>query len=172
MRLFKQNACCACSSWSRLQCEYCSSEQGRSRRVQCVHSFYTRTRYEIITFCHFIVKHLDLTEPNIPPKNVTITRPSPTVMVVSWIPLSYSEARGFISHYTVAYSPLTSGQALDTMTQTVPGMDTNTTRIEGLDANTDYIVQVSATNGAGTSHLSAPLHVVTDTTGMASICVV
>ena len=79
-------------------------------------------------------------------------------MVVSWIPLNYSEARGFISHYTVAYSSLTSGrqrQALASMTQTVPGMDANTTRIEGLDANTDYIVQVSATNGAGTSQLSA-----------------
>ena len=24
-------------SWSSLQCEYCSSEQGRSRRVQCVY---------------------------------------------------------------------------------------------------------------------------------------
>jgi len=79
-------------------------------------------------------------------------------MVVSWIPLTYSEARGFISHYTVAYTPQTSGrkrQAFDTMTQTVPGMDANTTRIEGLDANTDYIVQVSATNGAGTSELSS-----------------
>ena len=40
------------------------------------------------------------------------------------------------------------------MTQTVPGMATNTTRIEGLDANTDYIVQVSATNGAGSNGLS------------------
>ena len=165
--------CCFFSSWSPLQCEYCSSEQGRSRRVQCVHSLYTRTRYEKKIFLRCTYKG-HLIEPNISPKNVTITRPSPTVMVVSWIPLSYSEARGFISHYTVVYSPLTSGskrQALDTMTQTVPGMDTNTTRIEGLDANTDYIVLVSATNGAGTSHLSAPLFVVADTTGMASICV-
>ena len=79
-------------------------------------------------------------------------------MVVSWIPLSYSEARGFISHYTIHYYPMTSGrkrQALDTMTQTVTGMDTNTTRIEGLDAIINYIVQVSATNGAGTSELSS-----------------
>ena len=50
-------------------------------------------------------------------------------------------------------------QALDTMTQTVSGNDANTTRIEGLDGNTDYIVQVSATNGAGTSTSSTPLHV-------------
>ena len=74
-----------------------------------------------------------------------------------------------MSHYTAAYSPLTNGrkrQALDTMTKTVPGMHTNTTRIEGLDANTDYIIQVSATNGAGTSHLSAPLHVTADIRGV------
>jgi hypothetical protein len=78
-------------------------------------------------------------------------------MVVSWIPLSYSEARGFISHYTVAYSPLRNErmrQVSRPMTQTAPGMDTSSSRIEGLDANTEYIVQVSATNGAGTSELS------------------
>jgi hypothetical protein len=78
-------------------------------------------------------------------------------MVVSWIPLNYTEARGFISHYTVVYSPMRYGrkrQGIDNMNQTAPGMDTNTTRIEGLDANTDYIVQVSATNGAGKSEPS------------------
>jgi hypothetical protein len=78
-------------------------------------------------------------------------------MVVSWIPLSYSEARGFISHYTVAY---TTGKRLPNIT-TVPGMETSTTRIEGLDPNTDYIVQVSATNGAGTSELSVNISVPT-----------
>ena len=92
-------------------------------------------------------------------QNVSVMRPSgSTVMVVSWIPLSYSEARGFISQYSIHYSPVTSEkrrQEVDAFNQTVPGMDTNTTRIEGLDANTDYIVQVSATNGAGTSKLSA-----------------
>ena len=85
-------------------------------------------------------------------------RPLATLVVVSWIPLSYSEARGFISHYSIHYSPVTSEkrrQEVDAFNQTVPGMDTNATRIEGLDTNTDYIVQVSATNGAGTSKLSA-----------------
>jgi hypothetical protein len=43
------------------------------------------------------------------------------------------------------------------MTQTVPGMDANTTRIEGLNASADYIVLVSATNGAGTSNFSAAI---------------
>ena len=89
---------------------------------------------------------------------MTITRPSPTVMVVSWIPLNYSEARGFISHYTVTYSSLARDsrrQALTTTTKTVPGTDASATRIEGLDPETDYIVQVSATNGAGTSEPSS-----------------
>ena len=87
---------------------------------------------------------------------MNVTRPNAAVIVVSWIPLNLAEARGFISHYTVNYTTKKRSPE-DTMTQTVPGMDTNTTRIEGLYANTDYIVQVSATNGAGTSPLSAPL---------------
>ena len=34
-------------TWSSLQCEYCSSEQGRSRRVQCVYLLHKRIRYNI-----------------------------------------------------------------------------------------------------------------------------
>ena len=89
------------------------------------------------------------------------------------MPLSYSEARGFISHYTVHYYPMTSErkrEELGTMTQTVPGMDTNTTRIEGLDANNDYIIQVSATNGAGTSELSAAVLAAAPVKGMCTSC--
>ena len=98
--------------------------------------------------------------PSMAPMGVNITRTSATVMVVSWIPLSYSEARGFISHYTVAYSPLTSGrkrQSAVTMSERVPGMDANSIVIQDLDpsTSTEYIVQVSATNGAGTIQSSA-----------------
>ena len=95
--------------------------------------------------------------------DVSIDRTSPTVMVMSWTPLSYVEARGFISHYTLAYSPQTSGgrkrQALDTMFQTVPGMDSSTTRIEGLDPDTGYTVQVSATTGAGRNEFSPAIYI-------------
>ena len=98
--------------------------------------------------------------------DVSIDRTSPAAMVVSWTPLSYVEARGFISHYTVAYSSQTSGgrkrQTLATMFQTVPGMNSNTARIEGLDT-TDYIVQMSATNGAGTNGLSPLIFVAAPT---------
>ena len=79
-------------------------------------------------------------------------------MVVSWIPLSYSEARGFVSHYTVTYFRRISGrkrQSLVTLTKTVPGMDFSTATVVDLDPDTEYDVSVSATNGAETSDPSA-----------------
>ena len=96
--------------------------------------------------------------PSMAPMSVNITRTSAAVMVVSWIPLSYSEARGFVSHYTVTYSPLTSGrkrQSAVTMSERVPGIDANNIVIQDLNPSTEYIVQVSATNGAGTIQSSA-----------------
>ena len=108
----------------------------------------------VIQKCHYIA-------PSIAPVDVSIDRTSPTVMGVSWTPLSYVEARGFISHYTVAYSSQTSDgrkrQALDTMFQTVPGMNSSTVTIGNLDPDSVYFVQVSATTGGGTSALSQPV---------------
>ena len=79
-------------------------------------------------------------------------------MVVSWTPLSYVEARGFISHYTVAYSPQTSGgrkrQAI-VQTVTVPGMDSSTVTIDDLDPETGYSVLLSGTTGGGVGEMSA-----------------
>ena len=107
---------------------------------------------EFTVFIHFTRELV----PSIAPKNVTISRPSPTVMVVSWIPLTYSEARGFISHYTVAYTPFrVDGHSLQTLTQTVT--DINSARIEGLDPTINYIFLVSVTNGAGRNELSHPI---------------
>ena len=87
---------------------------------------------------------------------------NPDVMVVSWLPLTLSEARGFISHYTVAYSTQTTSSTRKrqaAMTQRVEVMDANTTRITGLDPDTEYSVQVSATTGAGEGVLSANVSV-------------
>ena len=77
-------------------------------------------------------------------------------MVVSWIPLTLSEARGFITSYTVFYSPQVSRkkrQEPNTMKKTVSG-DVNRTTIDGLDSNTAYDVQMSANTKAGASALS------------------
>ena len=78
-------------------------------------------------------------------------------MLVKWIPLNLTEARGFVSHYTITYSPQTSGRkriSSSTLTKIVPGMDSNTTAVEDLDSDSEYGVAVSATNGAGTSDSS------------------
>ena len=96
-------------------------------------------------------------EPSISPRNVSITRTSPTVMVVSWIPLTLSEARGFITSYTVFYSPQVRCQ--ETMQKTVVSGDVNRTIIAGLDPNTAYDVRMSANTKAGASVLSEVISV-------------
>ena len=92
--------------------------------------------------------------------DVSIDRTSPTVMVVSWTPLSYIEARGFISHYTVAYSPQTSGgrkRQATGQTIDVPGMDSSTVTIDNLDPETGYSVSISGTTGGGVGEMSVPI---------------
>ena len=77
-------------------------------------------------------------------------------MVVSWIPPTLSEARGFITSYTVFYSPHVNRikrQEANTMQKTVSG-DVNRTTIDYLDPNTAYDVQMSANTKAGASALS------------------
>ena len=92
-------------------------------------------------------------EPTSAPKDVKVDRIHPTVMVVSWTPLTLSEARGFITSYTVFYSPQVSRrkrQEPNTMQKTVSGDVSRTT----IDSNTSYGVQVSANTKTGTSALS------------------
>ena len=92
--------------------------------------------------------------------DVSIDRTSPTDMVVSWTPLSYVEARGFISNYTVTYSPQTSdGRKRQAIIKTVdvPGMDSSSVTIANLDPSIVYSVQISATTGGGTGESSVPV---------------
>ena len=92
------------------------------------------------------------TAPSVAPLNVRIIRPSATLMVVSWRPLTLTEARGFVSHYTVTYSPQvkSSGRKRQAaMTEVVSGMDSSMVSIDGLDPDTVYNVHVSATTGGG-----------------------
>ena len=77
----------------------------------------------------------------------------PTVMVVSWTPLTLSEARGFITSYTVFYLHRGKRQEPHTMQKAVSG-NVNQTTIQDLDPNTAYDVQMSANTKAGASALS------------------
>ena len=86
-------------------------------------------------------------------------------MLVSWTPLTLSEARGFITNYTVFYSPQVNRtnqqEPNEIMQKTIRG-DVNRTTIDGLDPNAAYDVQMSANTKAGASALSevisAPVH--------------
>ena len=87
-------------------------------------------------------------------------RISETAMTVSWRPLTLAEARGFVSHYTVSYSPApqTAGRKRQAaMTEIVEGMDSSMVIIDGLDPDTAYQVQVSASTGAGVGAVSEPV---------------
>ena len=73
-------------------------------------------------------------------------------MTISWRPLTLAEARGFVSHYTVTYSPqiISGGRKRQVaMMEVVAGMDSSMVTIDGLDPDTVYNVQVSATTGGG-----------------------
>ena len=94
--------------------------------------------------------------------NVRVIRTSATVMVVTWRPLTLAEARGFVSHYTVTYSPqiISGGRKRQaTMTEVVSGMGSSAVTIDGLDPDTVYNVYVSATTGGGDGVISAIISV-------------
>ena len=106
------------------------------------------------------------TAPNVPPTNVMVTRNTATVMMVSWQPFTLTEARGFVSHYTVTYSPqiISGGRKIQAaMTEVVAGMDSSAVTIDGLDPDTVYNVYVSATTGGGDGVISAIISVLQGT---------
>ena len=96
--------------------------------------------------------------PNVPPM-VQVARISASTILVSWTSLILSEACGFITNYTVAYSLLSGGskqQILNIVYQIVSAA-LNETTIKGLDESTAYLVQVSASTVVGAGVLSEPL---------------
>ena len=79
-------------------------------------------------------------------------RTTPTTMLVSWTPLTLSEARGFVTFYTVAYTPVLNSRrrqvSQDTMYMSVSA-DSSSVTIVGLDGSLAYSVPVSAGTRAG-----------------------
>ena len=93
-------------------------------------------------------------------KNVTVERTSPTTMLVSWTPLTLSEARGFVTHYTIAYTPVINSRrrqvSQDTTYQNVSADLSNET-ISRLDGSLAYSIQVSAGTITGQGVQSAAI---------------
>ena len=81
------------------------------------------------------------------------------MMRVSWTSLTLTEARGFITYYTLVYFPLSSGskqEELNILHQTV-SKDSSVATIEGLDGYSAYVVLVSASTAAGESDYSGAI---------------
>ena len=88
-----------------------------------------------------------------------MVRISGSMMRVSWTSLTLTEARGFITHYTVAYFPLSSGsnqEEFSILYQTL-SKDSSEATIEGLDGYSAYVVQVSASTAAGDGDYSGAI---------------
>ena len=77
-------------------------------------------------------------------------------MWVSWRPLSRSEARGFITNYTIAYWRVGSNAA-NASTITVSGEDASSAIIINLDPNSDYYFTVSAGTVLGVGNVSVAM---------------
>ena len=77
-------------------------------------------------------------------------------MWVSWRPLSRSEARGFITNYTITYWRVGSNAA-NASTITVSGEDASSAIIINLDPNSDYYFTVSAGTVQGVGNVSVAM---------------
>ncbi len=93
------------------------------------------------------------------PQSLVIVRISPTVIIVSWKPLTLSEARGFITFYIVEYYPSLNNkkrQAPSDIMRVNVSADSSSATIDSLDENKEYNVQVSASTSAGNGNASNP----------------
>ena len=86
------------------------------------------------------------------PRDITVTRVSPTSAIVSWTPLTLSEAHGFITEYNVTYWREGSDSA-NGVTVRVPGNESSVV-INNLDADSNYLFIVSVGTVEGASNVS------------------
>ncbi|XP_064407623.1 mucin-3A-like isoform X2 [Halichondria panicea] len=94
--------------------------------------------------------------PLIHPRDIGSTRLNGTAVRVSWRPLSRSEARGFITNYTITYWRVGSNAA-NASTITVSGEDASSAIIINLDPNSDYYFTVSAGTVQGVGNVSVAM---------------
>ncbi len=103
----------------------------------------------ILSFCIHTV-------PPFHPRNIGSTRLNGTAVRVSWIPLSRSEARGFITNYIITYWRVGSNAA-NASTITVSGEDASSAIIINLNSNSDYYFTVSAGTVQGLGNVSVAM---------------
>ncbi len=93
--------------------------------------------------------------------SLQIQRTTPSVITLSWSPLTIIEARGFVRNYTIIYYPALESrkrQQPNMMSIAVDGNVTSTTN-NILYVTSAYSVQISANNGAGRGPFSMSMSV-------------
>ena len=81
-----------------------------------------------------------------------VDRTTPTSMDVSWRPLTLSEARGFVTFYSIAYTPTPNSRRRQASQDTMyvnASADSSSVTIQGLDGDLAYSVTVAAATTAG-----------------------
>ena len=99
-----------------------------------------------------LASFLAYTAPNVAVENVVVDRTSPTTMDVSWRPLTLSEARGFVTFYSIAYTPTPNSRRRQAPQDTMhvnASADSSSVTVVGLDGDLAYSVTVSASTSAG-----------------------
>ena len=104
------------------------------------------------------------TVPLFHPRDIGSTRLNGTAVVVSWRPLSRSEARGFITNYTITYWRV-GFNAANASTITVSGEDASSAIIINLNPNSDYYFTVSASTVQGVGNVSVAMVISTQSSG-------
>ncbi len=98
------------------------------------------------------------------PRDIGSTRLNGTAVRVSWRPITRSEARGFITNYTITYWRVGSNAA-NASTITVSGEDASSATIVDLDPNSDYYFTVSAGTVQGVGNVSAAMVIPAQSSG-------
>ncbi len=86
--------------------------------------------------------------PAVAPKNVSVFRSDVdrTVVIVTWIPLTLVEAKGFIRYVITLTVPSSNVKRQTPLTMTVSG---NNATFQSLDPTTEYEVSVGTVNSNG-----------------------
>ena len=96
-----------------------------------------------------------ISDPNTAPRNFRAVRLSGSIMELFWNPLTLSEAKGFMTAYTVSYRQLTTSSdsgELEELQETAIRNDG--TIVTGLEEDATYLVQVWASTAAGAGERS------------------
>ncbi len=104
-----------------------------------------------------IIVDINISAPSVAPNITEIHRTSPTTIMVSWKPLTLSEARGFITFYIIEYYPsLNKKKRQSDIMRVNVSADSSSTIIEGLEENLSYVFRISASTRAGNGNASSP----------------